>query len=137
MGDLLGLWASIVAGAVLLLVSWWGASASAEQSRQVFWIDIGVVGVIVAGVGIAAWLLTGRRAIGERRVALLPTRAATPSAAVRPASAGKEELVSAPGLTRYHRAGCPMVVGKATRTATDAGHRAAGLEPCGICRPGQ
>lgn len=132
--DLVVLWVGVVAGATLLLLAWWGASATANETRQVAWIDLGACGVIVAGAALVSWVLAGRRAIGARRVRLLPDVA--PSAEASDAQP-EERLVSAPRHTRYHRADCPMVAGKATRAATAARHRTAGRQPCGVCRPSQ
>src|SRR5206468_3216106 len=115
LGDLVTLWVPLVAGAVILLMSWWGASATATLSTQIFWLDVGVAGVIVTGVGVVFWLVTGRRAIGERRRRLLPN---VPSimngSSGRALRAVSDELVSGPRLTRYHRGDCPLVAQKPT-----------------------
>ena len=130
--NLLVLWVTLAAGATLLVLAWWGASATADQSSQVAWINVAVGGLIVSGVGITSWVLSGRRAIGARRRLLLADGSPSPDASPLDRA---EPLVTAAHLTRYHRSGCPMVAGKRTRTASAAGHRAAGLEPCGVCRP--
>jgi len=132
LANLLVLWVTLAAGATLLVLAWWGASATADQSSQVAWINLGVCGLIVAGVGITAWVLSGRRAVGARRMLLFPDP--SPGTDASPADES-EPLVTAAHLTRYHRSGCPMVAGKRTRAASAARHRAAGLEPCGVCRP--
>jgi hypothetical protein len=132
LANLVVLWVTLAAGATLLLLAWWGASATADESSQVGWINLGVCGVIVSGAGITSWVLSGRRAVGARRILLFPDAApvAGPDHTVE-----RAPLVTARHLTRYHRAGCPMVAGKRTRAASAARHRAAGLEPCGVCRP--
>jgi hypothetical protein len=131
------LWVTVAVGATLLMLAWWGASATASGSSQVAWIDIGVCGLLVAGVGITSWVFAGRRAVGARRMRLLPDALhATARAADAPSVDERGgRLVTAAHLTRYHRAGCPMVAGKSVRAATEARHRAAGLEPCGVCLP--
>jgi hypothetical protein len=132
LANLIVLWITLAAGATLLLLAWWGASATADGPSQVAWINVGVCGLIVSGAGVTSWVLSGRRAVGARRVLLVPD-AALRTDAVR--ADDRRPLVTARHLTRYHRAGCPMVAGKRTRAATAARHRAAGLEPCGVCRP--
>src|SRR2546421_3395914 len=72
LANLLVLWAALAAGATLLVLAWWGASATADQSSQVAWINVGVCGVIVSGAGITTWVLSGRRAVGARRMLLFP-----------------------------------------------------------------
>jgi len=131
--DLLVLWATLAVGALLLVLAWWGASATADQSSQIAWINLGVAGVIVSGVGSVLWVLKGRRAVGARRLRLLPEDAWPQQAAA--AEPAKPRLVTAAGLTRYHVESCPMVTGKRTRPASAGRHRAAGLHPCGVCRP--
>ena len=132
LANLVVLWVTLAAGATLLVLAWWGASATADQSSQVAWINLGVCGVIAAGVGITSWVLSGRRAVGARRLLLFPD---TPSLTDASPADESGPLVTAPHLTRYHRTGCPMVAGKRTRAASVARHRSAGLEPCGVCRP--
>ena len=132
LANLVGLWVTLAAGATLLVLAWWGASATADQSSQVAWINIGVCGLIVSGVGITTWVLSGRRAVGARRMLLFPDAQPVTDAIPTDESG---PLVTAAHLTRYHRSGCPMVAGKRTRAASAARHRAAGLEPCGVCRP--
>src|SRR5437764_15138 len=70
-GDLLTLWFFSAAGALLLFMAWWGASGTPRQSREILWLDVGVIGLLIFGTGAVIWLLTGRRAVGHRRRALL------------------------------------------------------------------
>ena len=132
LANLLVLWATLAAGATLLVLAWWGASATADQSSQVAWINVGVCGVIVSGAGITTWVLSGRRAVGARRMLLFPDASPSTEASLLGESG---PLVTAAHLTRYQRHGCPMVAGKRTRAASTARHRAAGLQPCGVCHP--
>jgi hypothetical protein len=137
-GDLLALWVPLVAGGVMLIMAWWGSSSTAKLSDQVFWLDVGVAGVIVAGVGIVLWLITGRRAIGERRKRLMPdVLVISTVASGGDVTSFSDELVTAARMTRYHRADCPLVTGKTIRKATGSSARSAGLEPCGVCNPDQ
>jgi hypothetical protein len=43
-------------------------------------------------------------------------------------------LVTAPGMTRYHRPDCDVVRGKPTRTVSPADLQG-GLTTCGMCQP--
>src|SRR5207248_2464163 len=132
LANLVVLWVTLAAGATLLALAWWGASATADLSSQVAWINLAVCGLIISGIGITTWLLSGRRAVGARRMLLVPD--ASPSTHATPIDE-RGGLVTAAHLTRFHRSNCPMVTGKRTRAASAARHRAAGLEPCGVCRP--
>jgi hypothetical protein len=135
-GDLWALWVPLVAGAVLLLLSWWGTSATVNLSTQIVWLNVGVCGVMVGGAGIVVWLMTGRRAIGERRRRLLPeVVVARMVAAGVDVPTASDDLVTGVRMTRYHRADCPMVAGKTIRRASGVQARSAGLAPCGVCRP--
>jgi hypothetical protein len=133
LGDLLGLYVTVSIGGILLLLAWWGASGTGKFSSQIVWVNVAIVGLVVAGSGGAVWLLTGRRAVGERAEALLPLGAASFVPETDVDGDGARRLVAAPRMTRYHRDGCQLVAGKDLRVASEAEHRAAGRRPCGMC----
>ena len=124
------------AGLVVILVAWWGASGTTRVPALVTWVNVGVAGLVVSGLANLVWLLEGRRAVGERRYAVLgdPDVSALTQ---RPAagSAADEPLVAAGPMTRYHRTGCPAVSGKQVSAAARDDHESVGRSPCGICRP--
>ncbi|MHB8467173.1 MAG: hypothetical protein ACYDH6_05615 [Acidimicrobiales bacterium] len=113
-----------------LFVSWWGASGTARPNRQVTWIVVGIVAIVVIGVGNFFWLLAGRRAVGARQASVLGAIADAPRA-VRPATPGAS-LVAVDGSTRSHLPSCLLVRAKAV-TAID--HPDPSLRPCEMCQP--
>ena len=123
-------------GVFLIGAAWWGVSGTAALDAQVGWANVGVLGVVAAGAGNVNWLLSGRRAVGERRRRLLADVVETPVVANAPGVEGDgSALVAAEEMTRFHRAGCALAVGKATSAATRAEHDREGRRPCGVCRP--
>jgi hypothetical protein len=137
--DLLRLYLANISGMLLIVVAWFEASGAASQDAQILWLDVGIVGVIVAGAGNVLWLLTGRRAVGELRRALTPAlmaRFSQPTAQAGPAASAADprQLVTGADMTRYHRADCLLVAGKELRAAPEETHRARGLRPCQVCR---
>lgn len=141
-GDLLSLAATVAIGGAALLVGWWGVSGEPRVTQQTPWLNVSIGGLVIAGVGNAVWLVTGRRAVGERRRRLLPDVADVLSSdttdplwtsADGVADKRTSPLVAIPGMTRYHLASCELVAGKQTR-GLKQGRRPA-LAPCGVCRP--
>jgi hypothetical protein len=130
-----------VIGAAALLVGWLGVSGEPASARQTGWLNVGIGGIIIAGVGTAVWLMTGRRAVGQRRRQLLPDILLEPPTdaladLVDPVEDGRgTTFVVLPGMTRYHLASCELVAGKAVKPVP-AGRAAAALTPCGVCEPG-
>ena len=124
-------------GAGLLAASYFGVAAEVQLKDQVFFVDLGIAGVLVGTVGGVRWLAAGLRAVRVRKaaaVALVRSRFVPAQTAVTAGSAGSAEgLVTAARMTRYHRPGCPLVAGKDVSAATSAEHSAAGRRPCGVC----
>ncbi len=125
------------AGLVVILVAWWGASGTTRLPTLITWVDVAVVGVVVSGMANLVWLLEGRRAVGERRYAVLGDPDLTAGAAQRTVAdlGGELSLVAAEAMTRYHRAACPAVAGRHVAAASRDDHESVGRSPCGICRP--
>lgn len=122
-----------------LVLAWWGASGTGKLNRQVTWMVVGIIAVVVIGVGNFFWLLAGRRAVGVRRGVLLDALdVAVPSgsAALRPGvavSGRTAAFVAIAGSTRYHVASCLLVRGKPAAALDAEGTR--DLVPCEMCRP--
>jgi hypothetical protein len=122
-------------------VGWYLASGEIKYSRQIGPANLAVAGLLVAGAGHVAYLMRGRRAVGERRRRLLgdPTLAPAGRAAATPAAlhldGAASETTAGDGMMRYHRKGCPLAAGRnwAVRSAEE--QEAAGRIPCGACRP--
>lgn len=129
-GDAVGLYLATLAGLVMIFVAWYNASGSDRLSTMVAWTNLGVGGIIVSGTANALWLLSGRRAVGERRRWLLEVTDED-----QPMETRSERLVAGPGMTRFHLESCPLVVGKSATAASRKEHAAAGRRPCGVCEP--
>lgn len=138
-GDLASLVLAFFAAGVLLVVGWYLVSGAGTLSRQVTGLNVAVAGIVTEGVGIALWLMTVLRALGERRMSVLtrlPEPAMSPYAAnASVAVVDADGLVAGSRMTRYHRSSCSLVVGKPVVTAAEEEHQAAGRRPCGICLP--
>lgn len=126
-----------VAGLVLIVWGWYGASGTVDLDSQTRWLAVGICGLIVGGFGMVAWLLLGLRAVTALKhevLAELESRLPAPEAA-SPAAAPAAALGTVPGMRRYHRPDCLMIAGKNASWAPEAEHVRAGLQPCGVCRP--
>jgi len=142
-GDLLR-WGLVVGVAlVMCIVGWYLASEDATMGKQIGPANLAVGGLIVAGVGHVSWLLSGRRAVGERRRVLLgEPAAATVSVSedvdvTREMSVpgGADDLIAGEGLRYYHRADCTLAGSRDWPSAGRGEMEAAGRQPCGVCRP--
>jgi hypothetical protein len=149
--DLLRWGITVGLGGIVIAVAWYICSGDATFGQQVGPADAAVAGLLVAGVGNATWLLKGRRALGERRRALLPdvappeatdvdlaTEHQAPSltTAETPAVAEAGLLVAGEGMERYHRADCALAAGRTGwKAMTRHQHESEGRRPCGVCQP--
>jgi hypothetical protein len=146
--DLLRWVITVGLGGIVIVVAWYVGAGEATFGQQVGPIDAALAGLLLSGIGNLAWLLHGRRALGERRRLLLPDVAVeTPGAeeSVRLLSAGPVVASAAPAdevflagadMERYHRPTCALASGRTGwTTATRREHEAAGRRPCGVCRP--
>ena len=133
-------------GGIVIAVAWYVAAGEATFAQQVGPIDAALAGLLLSGIGNLAWLLHGRRALGERRRLLLPdvTGAGAqpqpallgPLAVSSTAATMDEVFLAGEGMERFHRPGCSLAAGRTGwRTATRQEHEAAGRRPCGVCRP--
>ena len=109
-----------------IVLSWWTVGGTAQTATQQGWLDVGVVALLVATTGDALFLLTGRRAVRSRErtlvlrmAALAGGDASTVEASADPAGG----VVTAPRMSRYHRADCLLV--RARRSAGDRWRRIA------------
>lgn len=146
--DLLRLGGMTAAGALGLVVAWYGASEEARAADQFRWLTLAVLAAAVAALGMVGWLARGLRQV--RRTA----RAGVGSIASSGGIAGAREpwrarrleaeqvatssgWVASPAMTRYHFPGCQLVHGKADLRPVaqgDIGQRR--LHPCGVCVDG-
>jgi hypothetical protein len=117
-----------IAAAIVLLSA--SAAGGPSLGHQVTWINLAVLATLLAVVANGCLFLVARRAIGRRRLALVPDVEAH-DRAVRSEATGAWYRVS--GTTRAHRPGCPMVEGKRTEQVSVAVIRAERLSRCEMC----
>lgn len=122
-------------GVAAMLIGWIKVSSATHVDRQVSWSSLSVIGAVLicAAAGLAA-------TSGERIFLLHLNRLANavqldPRHPVTgPASElGREQLVAAPSMARYHRAECPLAAGKPVAADNRAAHERAGRQACGVC----
>jgi hypothetical protein len=138
-------------GAACVLANWWRLADTSDLTANLSSAGLAIVGVLVAGLTNALWLLAARGAIARRRHRLstrvgtwaaplttpAPLRVAAPVATANARTeASLAGLIAVDGATLYHRPGCPLVTGKRTAEAAVETHEANGLRPCGVCEPG-
>jgi hypothetical protein len=119
-------------GLLLVLIGWYQASGASVERTQLAWVELGIAGVIIAGLVDATWLLRGRSAIHTAvDVVIGPVVHAERAHAVRPSADTRPSLVWVPNTSRYHRPDCPLTAGKETRAADPAQQRR--LAACEVC----
>jgi hypothetical protein len=124
-------------GLAMIAISWYQVADQLTSRDELAWLNVGIVGVAIAGVANGMWLLRGRRNIGIARVMVLPD---VPG---RAASAWPNRLaedldnasVASAEMTRYHRPSCPLVEGKNVTAAPRRQHERVGRVPCELCEP--
>jgi hypothetical protein len=140
--DFIRLVLALGVGGIVVGVAWYICSGDASFNQQIGPLDAAVGGLIFAGGGNVMWLLRGRRALGERRRALMPD----PEAAIlvvvpdrQVSTAGLADpsdlLLAGDGLVRFHRATCPLASGRSWTPMTRGEHEGLGRQPCGVCKP--
>lgn len=130
-GDLAGL--SLICVACYETVS----ARSGPVRTDLSWLSLGVAGLVVAGISNGIWLLRARQAVTTARVVLLPSNDfIVGSELVMLASEAEEpRIVSAVGMSRYHRLDCQLVVGKQVQPRTPIACEKLGQRPCEVCEP--
>ena len=120
--------------AVAVLFGSWAKVSGVDQPKPaIAATGVAVFGLVLVAFGAVGSTLTVKRHTQLRKARLFaPWLAADEGPAATPLPAGS--LVTAPGLTRYHRAECPSVTGLAVRTVS-RGDVAGGLAPCRLCDP--
>ena len=128
----------LAVGVVGLMAGYTGTSGTLRVGHQVAWVDLAGAALLVSGAGVVLFLTAGRRAVGRRRLSLFGNVVEAEVAAGELASApSAADLVSAPTMTKYHRADCSFVAGKpGLAVATAVNHEKIGKRPCGVCLPG-
>jgi hypothetical protein len=125
----------IAVGIMLWAIGWYQVAGRTTMKAQAGPMNLAIVGVVVAGVGQALWILDGRRRVGLRRRVLIGSalRRPRPTSTAQDTAAGP--LYSAEGLHLYHRKDCPMGDGREWSPMTRGSQEATGRTPCGVCKP--
>jgi hypothetical protein len=119
-----------------IVAGWVGVSGTVRLSTQTRWLGLGIGSLILAGFAMVGWLITGMARITAVRrevVATLNARGAEVEASLALETSAVYGV--APGMRRYHRPDCRLLVDKRVTFDSSATHDAAGLAPCGICAP--
>ena len=135
-GDLLGATGLAGVGLAGLALTWFGASGRADWPDQLPWASVGAAATTVALLGLVTWLVAGLRRVRRLRREVLPLVAAAASLSRNAGAAGAAAgsvLVSAPGMTRFHRPACPLAAGKPVQPVPTPEAGGAGLVPCKVC----
>ena len=136
-GDLFGVGFGNVVGLGMLLTGLQATRHTTDPHTLLLLLDVAAAGVVVAFAANAVFLLSALRLVGQERTLLLGRRPARQQPAAAPAGQPVDlagvALVSAPAMTRFHRADCPAVRGKEVTEASLDEHLDAGRRPCGLC----
>jgi hypothetical protein len=116
-----------------LTVGWYQVSGAITVAHQLSWLECGLLGLGVEGVGCGLWLYRGRRAVGAARVALLGHFAPLVTGAAARADSGP--LVVVPGMVHFHREGCDLTRDRKVEHRDRVDLESGGQRPCDICRP--
>jgi hypothetical protein len=128
-------------GALGMIVGWVGVSGTADLEEQARWLGVGIGSLILAGIGMVAWLVAGLVSLATLRRSVLRDLAVRYPAEV---TARREETAPlqtvgtfgiAAGMRRYHRADCDLLVGKDVRWLDAAALQGGDAIPCGMCKP--
>ena len=124
--------------AVAVLFGSWARASSVDQPKQaIAAVAVAVFGLVLVALGAVGSTLTVKRHVQLRKAHvfsafLAPDVVATGAPSDSPAGS----LVTSPGLTRYHRAGCPSVAGLPVR-AVERRNLPSGLAACHLCDAGE
>jgi hypothetical protein len=134
--------ATMLIGGVVILAGWNAAAGQADPKHAISGLATAVAGLILTAAAAAVGILWTRRTVHVRRNQIFApwylheARAAIGARQRRTDSAqgadGDVTVVVAPGLERYHRAGCAALTG-VDRTRTVKLARAGKRRPCGLC----
>jgi hypothetical protein len=120
--------------AVAVLFGSWARASGVDQPKPALAaVAVAVLGLLLVALGAVGSTLTVKRHVQLRKARLFSPWLAPEEEAVAEAVAAGT-LVVAPGLTRYHRAGCPSVAGLAARPV-ERRSLPSGLAPCRLCDP--
>ena len=114
-------------GIVLGVIGYVGTHGQHSIERQIVWLNIAVVGALVAGCAQAIWLLEGRRSVSLLRRRVMISTFGTGTVA---STATIDGAVTVSGGRSYHDPACVLVHGKEMRPFDGE----PGVRPCSVCR---
>lgn len=130
-------WGLVGAGALLLVLGWYGVSGESLTAKQLPYLVSGGLGGVALVVLAAALLMTqdARRQLDrldrvEQRVTTLYELLVEE---LVPSALAEAGVVRVEGGSTYHRPTCPLVAGKETAPLSAADRLA--LRPCDVCSP--
>jgi hypothetical protein len=125
-------------GAAGIALTWWGSASVKLYGHQMVWLVMAVLLTAVGVLGGVSWLVNGTRAVRLLRKDVLVQVAAFAGKHQPSSSHDHQASHDAPvwvdNGTRYHRPGCPFVVGKAL-VSFDTFQPRPGVRPCEVCQP--
>lgn len=124
-----------IVGAVIVAWATIASSGTDDLEGQVTWLNVAVVGLLIAAGSDVAWLIAGRRRILEARRSLLTSPSEEPVSAT-PVDASSADWVHLSGTVRAHRPSCLLIDGKPAEPIDAATARSLGVRRCEICGPG-
>lgn len=122
----------LAVAAAVVVAGWWRATGTLDEERALAGVAVGTAGLLLAAVAGGAYLAVLRRRVSGRRGRLLAgwlARGAGEGAGTAP---GREMVAVVPGLTRFHREGCPTLV-RADVAWVPREEVGDDLRPCQIC----
>jgi len=119
---------------ILLFIGWWASARGASLSREIAWLNLGVIAVVIAAAADVAWLAAGRRAVLAQRRRIIADAIVVDRPEPSP-TASTTGWVHIAGTSRAHRPGCILVAGKQAAPVDPAAIRAGGrhLRKCEVC----
>lgn len=116
----------------VLFGSWARASSVDQPTQAIAAVGIAVFGLVLVALGAVGSTLTVKRHVQLRKAHVFSAWLGPETEVAAPAPVASGALVTSPGLTRYHWAGCPSVAGLPVR-AVERRNLPSSLSPCHLC----
>jgi drug/metabolite transporter (DMT)-like permease len=134
-GDVVRLTVGVAAGGIVVVLAWNGVATESQLDDQKGLIAIGVAGFLVAVLAQSLWLRQGRKAVAAYAATVRTSVAALVEQPPAVEAAGGGGLVATGAMAHFHRAECPIALGRGWSAEPRRVHESAGRTPCGICTP--
>lgn len=119
---------------IAIVVCFVGARHTTDWGTQLYWVVGAMAAMLLAGAGWTSWLLVGSRNLRRRQRRLVELAPRPEPAHVTEASS--DRLVTAPGMTHFHRAGCLLTEGRTVTSGRREAFVKQGRTACGVCLDG-